>query len=80
MREKLEKITKLAAEHLQEAQRRQKCWYDRKARQRSFEVGQQILIILPTEENKLFGKWQGPFKVINMLGPATCEIATPGGS
>ncbi len=41
MRKKLEKMTKLAAENLQESQRRQKCWYDRKSKQRSFEVGQQ---------------------------------------
>lgn len=36
--------------------------------------------MLPTDENKQLGKWQGPFKVTKKLGPATYEIATPGGS
>lgn len=36
--------------------------------------------MLPTEENKLLGKWQGPFKVTKKFGPTTYEIATPGGS
>lgn len=36
--------------------------------------------MLPTEENKLLGKCQGPFKVTKKLGPATYEIASPGGS
>ncbi|XP_073726116.1 uncharacterized protein [Misgurnus anguillicaudatus] len=80
MREKLEKMTKLAVEHLREAQGRQKSWYDVKAKQRSFEVGQQVLVMLPTEENKLLGKWQGPFKVTKKLGSTTYEIATPGRS
>lgn len=79
MRGKLEKITKLAAETFQEAQRRQKCWYDRKARERSFK-DQQVLVMFPTEEKKLLGKWKGPFKITRKLKPDTFEIATPGGS
>ncbi len=73
-------MTKLAAEHLQESQRRQKCWYDKKSKQRSFEVGQQVLVMFPTENNKLLGKWRGPFKVTKKLGPTTYQIATPGES
>lgn len=71
MREKLEKMTKLAAENSHKSKIRHKCRYDRKTKQRSFEIGQQVLVMLPTEENKLLGKWQGPFKVTKKLGPTT---------
>ncbi len=37
-------------------------------------------VMLPTEDNKLLGKWWGPFKVTKKLGPATYQIATPGES
>ncbi|KAI2655436.1 Zinc finger protein 213 [Labeo rohita] len=37
-------------------------FFSGQTKQCSFEVQQQILSMLPTEENKLLGKWQGPFK------------------
>ena len=48
LREKLEKISQLARSNLQSAQRTQKEWYDWSARERSFQEGEQVLIVLPT--------------------------------
>lgn len=78
MREKLEAMSTLAQEHMAEAQKRQKTWYDQKARTRNFEPGTQVLVMLPTDASKLTAKWQGPFKVLRKLGPVTYEVATPG--
>ncbi|KAG5852333.1 hypothetical protein ANANG_G00061280 [Anguilla anguilla] len=78
MREKLESMTKIAQEHMAEAQQRQKVWYDQKARARSFEPGTKVLVMLPTDSSKLLAKWQGPFEVVRKLGPTTYEVATPG--
>ncbi len=63
MRQKLQQMTELASAHLREMQKRQKTWYDRKTKSRSFELGQKVLVMIPTSENKLLGKWQGPFEV-----------------
>ncbi|CAI5694349.1 unnamed protein product [Oreochromis niloticus] len=61
-----------------EAQQQQKSWYDKSARQRSFEPGQRVLVLLPSDNNKLLVKWQGPFEVMRKLGPTTYEVSTPG--
>lgn len=78
MHEKLQGMTNLAQEHMAEAQQKQKSWYDKSARTRSFVPGQQVLVMLPTVSSKLLAKWQGPFKILKQLGPTTYEISTPG--
>lgn len=78
MHEKLQRMTNLAQEHMAEAQQKQKSWYDKSARTRSLVPGQQVLVMLPTVSSKLLAKWQGPFKVLQKLGPTTYEILTPG--
>jgi len=80
MREKLEKMTTLAQEHMAASQFKQKAWYDRLAKERSFEAGQKVLVMLPTQESKLLAKWQGPYEVIRKISPTTYEISTPGRS
>ncbi len=68
MRERLEEMTALAQSHLAEAQIRQKTWYDQSARERQFEPGQKVLVMLPSHESKLLAKWQGPYEVKKKLG------------
>ncbi len=67
MRAKLQQAVTAARENLQQAQIKHKVWYDRKARARMFQPGDQVLLLLPTSENKLLAKWQGPFKVRRKL-------------
>uniref|UniRef100_A0A3B3HGA7 ribonuclease H n=1 Tax=Oryzias latipes TaxID=8090 RepID=A0A3B3HGA7_ORYLA len=78
MRERLERMRELAHSHMLEAQQYQKGWYDKSARQRSFNPGQRVLVLLPSEGSKLLAKWQGPFEVQQKLGPSTYRVATPG--
>lgn len=63
MRERLEKMSALAQSHLAEAQTCQKTWYDQSARERSFEPGQKVLVMLLSNESKLL--------VRRKLGPTT---------
>ncbi|XP_028437739.1 uncharacterized protein LOC114558153 [Perca flavescens] len=78
MRERLEKMSELAQAHMVEAQQQQKSWYDRSARQRSFNPGQKVLVLLPSDDKKLLAKWQGPFEILKKLGPTTYQVSTPG--
>ncbi|XP_035988756.1 uncharacterized protein LOC118561082 [Fundulus heteroclitus] len=78
MREKLEKMSELAQQHMAEAQKYQKTWYDRSARHRTFSPGQKVLVMLPSCDNKLLAKWQGPFQVVKQLGHTTYQVAIPG--
>ncbi|XP_041945156.1 uncharacterized protein LOC121707019 [Alosa sapidissima] len=78
MREKMEEMTELVRNNMEQVQHRQKVWYDKTARQRTLEPGQKVLLLLPTSENKLLAQWQGPFTVTRKMGPATYEINMPG--
>ena len=78
LRERLESMTELAAEHMREAQEKQKVWYDRNARMRELKSNDQVLILLPTSHNKLLAKWQGPYKVLRRLGKVNYEVDMPG--
>lgn len=72
--EKLSRMTELAQENLENAQRRQKMWYDRNARSREFAPGDQVLVLLPTSTNKLLAEWQGPYSVESRLGKVTYVV------
>jgi len=63
MRDRLEKMSQLAQSHMAVAQQQQKSWYDRSALQRSFNPGQKVLVLLPSDNSKLLAKWQGPFEI-----------------
>uniref|UniRef100_A0A8C1TWC8 ribonuclease H n=1 Tax=Cyprinus carpio TaxID=7962 RepID=A0A8C1TWC8_CYPCA len=77
MREQLQKTTTLARENLLQSQKRQKEWYDRTARSRTFEPGEKVLLLLPTSEHKLLAKWQGPYQIKRKVGPVTYELEIP---
>ena len=70
----MKEMAELARTNLGQAQAQQKSWYDKAARQRSLQPGQNVLLLLPTTENKLLAKWQGPYEVVQNMGPATYEI------
>lgn len=78
MRDKMEEMTELVQANMEHAQSNQKAWYDKAARQRNLQPGQKVLLLLPTSENKLLARWQGPFKVVRKMGPATYEVDLPG--
>jgi hypothetical protein len=59
----------IAMEETQKAQQRNKKYFDRKAKLRSFEVGDEVLVLLPTDTNKLLMTWTGPFVVQECLHP-----------
>ena len=53
LRERLEQTCKLAREKLEKVQIKQKTYYDKRARSRKFDVSDKLLLLLPTESNKL---------------------------
>ena len=63
LRERLEETLRIAREELGKAQVRQKRYYDRKAKERSLEVEDKVLMLRPTDSNKLIMQWKGPYQV-----------------
>ena len=66
--ERLEDTVKLAQEELKKSQVRYQRYYNRKAKLRSFKVGSKVLLLLPTDKNKLLLQWKCPFVVESVVG------------
>ena len=63
-----------AADNLRSAQAKQKAYYDRQSRQRSFLKGDQALLLLPSSPRKLEAAWQGPFSVTRVVDKVNYEL------
>ncbi len=80
LKQRLESTCQLAQDNLRDAAKYYKRYFDSKAKDRKFKVGQRVLVLLPTNHNKLLMKWKGPFPVeqvrndmdyvVNMRGKA----------
>ena len=68
LRDRLEETRKLVSEGLQKAQDNQKRYFDRKAIHRELKEEDKVLILLPTDENKLLMRWRGPYPVRARIG------------
>ena len=77
MRDRLSRYQEEAALNLRQAQQSQKTWYDQQARQREFQPGQKVLLLLPSSTCKLLAKWQGPYTIVRKMGPVTYEVLHP---
>ena len=63
LRERLDQTLKIAKESLENSQVRYKKYFDKKTKDRSFQPGDQVLVLLPTNNNKLLMQWKGPYNV-----------------
>ena len=78
LREKLEDTLKLAHTELPKAQHKGKHYYVRKAKVRRFAQGDKVLILLPTDHNKLLMQWKGPFEVSAVVGLNDYKVCVKG--
>ena len=60
LKNRIRDTCELAHQHLSKASDRYKKYYDLRSRPRSLEVGDQVLVLLPTDSNKLLLQWKGP--------------------
>ncbi len=80
LRERLESTCDLAHQELAKAAENAKHYYDRKTRPRSFKVDDYVLLLLPTDKNKLLLQWKGPFRVLEKIGTVDYRIDLNGKS
>ena len=74
IQERLQKLRDIVRENLENAQATQKQWYDRNARHREFKPGDQVLILLPTSNNKLLAEWRGPYPIMRKVSDVNYEV------
>ena len=63
----------MVREHLGRAQQAQARVYNRGAKLRTFNPGDQV----PTAECKFLAKWQGPYEVIDRVGDVNYRVRQP---
>ena len=63
LRQRLQDTCDLAHDALQKAQQKQKKYFDSRAKDRFFKPGDKVLLLLPTDGNKLLMHWKGPFEI-----------------
>ncbi len=78
LREKLEQTCEIARENLGKASKRYAKYYDRKARDRKYAVGEKVLVLLPTDNNKLLLQWKGPYSIVDVLNAWDYKIDMKG--
>ena len=74
LREKLEATLELARAELEKAQNKGKHHYDCKAKPRKFRTGDKVLLLLPTDNNKLLMQWKGPYVIQEVVGPNDYKV------
>ncbi|XP_071491788.1 uncharacterized protein [Diadema antillarum] len=74
LKERMEKTCDIARQELLKSHEKYRRNYNRKARQRSFKVGDEVLVLLPTDSNKLLMHWKGPFRVVGTVGKLDYRI------
>ena len=64
----MEKMQEIVHSNLEKARRQQKSWYDQNSCERSFNLNDQVLVLLPTSASKLSAQWQGPYRIVERRG------------
>ncbi|XP_047479903.1 uncharacterized protein K02A2.6-like [Penaeus chinensis] len=66
LRSRLEETAKLAVSQAEISSKTYKSYYDLKSRNRKLEVNDEVLVLLPTDHNKMIMQWKGPYPVIGV--------------
>ena len=78
LRNRLEETCELARANLLQAQGKQKPQYDKKEQDRMFKVGQKVLVLLPSDHNKLLLRWKGPYEAIEVVRQCDYKVQVRG--
>ena len=74
LRERLEETCTLAQQELSKVQGRNQQYYNRHAKKRVLSLGNSLLLLLPTEHNKLTLAWRGPYKIVGNVGDVDYRV------
>ncbi|KYO26197.1 hypothetical protein Y1Q_0002005 [Alligator mississippiensis] len=78
LQDRIQKAQRIARHNVREAQERQETHYNRRARPRTFQPGDQVLVLIPATSSKQLAMWQGPFTFIRQVGSVDYEVRKPG--
>ena len=74
MREKLSRMRELVQQNLGHSQAEQKVGMTKMPGPGSFELGEDVVVLLPTSASKLLAQWQGPYKIVQKVGRLNYKV------
>ena len=78
LRNRLEDTCQLARESILSSQEEYRHYYDKKTKNRRFKLGDKVLLLLPTDHNKLTLQWKGPYKVVEVVNRMDYKVEVKG--
>ena len=78
LRERLEDTLKLAQEQLKLSQAKQKYYCDKRTKVLRIQPGDKVLVLLPTDTNKMMLQWKRPYDVTRVVGPNDYKVLMKG--
>ena len=78
LRERLEKTCELVQDNVRKLDIKQNAFYDKRARSRKFDVGDKVLLLLPSESNKVLLQWNGPYEALEVVNVMNYKINVKG--
>ncbi|XP_071061873.1 uncharacterized protein [Pseudochaenichthys georgianus] len=78
MQTHMKDVWPMVREHMAQAQEAQRKVYNRGAQPREFLPGDKVLLLVPTTEHRFLASWQGPYEVVEKVGPVNYKVRQPG--
>lgn len=75
---RLKRVREIATENMKKAQGYMKEWYDKKARFRSFQAGDKVLVLFPLQGNPFKARYSGPWEIEKKISNVNYVVRTPG--
>ncbi|GFW22022.1 retrovirus-related Pol polyprotein from transposon 17.6 [Trichonephila clavipes] len=74
---RMKRCQELAILHMEDAQQKQKLWYDSRTVKRQFQLGELVLVIASSKPNKLSVQWIGPGEIVQQLSETNYVVKFP---
>ena len=78
LRERLEKTCKLAQDNVRKVDIKRNAFYDKRTRSHEFDIGDIVLLLFPSESNKVLLLWNGPYEVLEVVNVMNYKINVRG--
>ena len=76
-RDRLETCREIMEQNAKIVQKKQKEYYDQRAKKTKLDPGDNGLLLLPSSTKKFLAQWQGPYSVTRRVGKVNYEIEMP---
>ncbi|GFQ63795.1 retrovirus-related Pol polyprotein from transposon opus [Trichonephila clavata] len=80
LQKKLQDAHEIKSENSAKNQERMTSHYYLRSREKSFSVGDEVLILMPSSTHKLLNTWIGPAKVVKLSRPHSCLVRMEDGN